>query len=773
MDLFNLFVEKYEAGLWTEAMQVLLPNPNLQYDSLSAENKFLPYLVNFADACVFRNGYAFNHASRAIHILLDTSKMLKLVYAAFIQVLLQDDLIHRLLTREPFTIKEFQTLPDQMKQFFILLKNGYLANEEKIKECRNYLPQRYRELFAKKLEVFKGWELLNKQRPEFCTILDGKHWLFHIPWIPYAYPLEPNQIEHVDPNKIPLIFYEPLQRCDHEVFFKPFRGKEMILAIETLAHLFQMLQFPAMHALLQDPKTFIYVMEFYPEDQFRAQGFPFGHAKEIQPFFMSARPHLEAFVPALSAGFQPFFMDAKKGEGLYDIAKKVLFNILAERYGKSRCIPLNVETGLQSWNRDTQRSGSKKGFDLNLPKIDYLAELIEEKKSKRQSRPFNPTQKIRLTHVVPQIVDGGHAPTKLLKVLCENGDTTLFDISIISTERMIDHIMNYPPANYVSTSSLLRGTQTIKALNQLGIPVWIDEASSTFESTIDNVGMTLSKLKTDIVVFHGPDEINQLVSASCDVPFKIFFEHGTPPSHGCFDFLILGTEEAYTQNQSRFQQMGMESCYLPFAIDLRKDWKEELVSRKELGLPEEAFVMTTISSHLETRVTPEMKEAIVKILQRCPQAYYAPMGKINDPDQFLTLFKKYEITDKVKILGNVKNPSHYARSMNLYLNEFPFGSCLGMLDAMAAGCPVVSMYEETGPQQGRYAGTFMGLDHVIKNGRVQDYIDLTCQLIQNKDMYNEWSTYTLQQYEKRVDVKQYVRDIELFIKGFIELKKDK
>ncbi len=134
----------------------------------------------------------------------------------------------------------------------------------------------------------------------------------------------------------------------------------------------------------------------------------------------------------------------------------------------------------------------------------------------------------------------------------------------------------------------------------------------------------------------------------------------------------------------------------------------------QLGLPSGTKVLTTISNNLENRLTNEMCLAIAEILQSCPDACYAPMGRVDDEGKLRRFFRQHKVEDRIFFLGSVSKPSQYARSMHIYLNEFPFGSCLGMLDAMAAGCPVVSMYDMKGPPQARYGGDYFGLERVSR-----------------------------------------------------------
>ncbi|HMY67215.1 MAG TPA: hypothetical protein PL163_11225, partial [Leptospiraceae bacterium] len=89
-----------------------------------------------------------------------------------------------------------------------------------------------------------------------------------------------------------------------------------------------------------------------------------------------------------------------------------------------------------------------------------------------------------------------------------------------------------------------------------------------------------------------------------------------------FDFYIISTQEGYDQNQERFKKCGAAAKVLLFSIDVRQEWRLQPYSKQELGLPENSFVMTTISNHLDTRLSTAMCRAVGEILQRCPEAVY-------------------------------------------------------------------------------------------------------------------------------------------------------
>ena len=179
--------------------------------------------------------------------------------------------------------------------------------------------------------------------------------------------------------------------------------------------------------------------------------------------------------------------------------------------------------------------------------------------------------------------------------------------------------------------------------------------------------------------------------------------------------------------------------------------------------------MTTISNYLENRMSPAFFSAIHSILRDNPHAIYAPMGPILNPEEFQKKFDAAGIGNQLMMMGAVINPSNIARCMDLYLNEFPFGSGLAILDAMASGMPIISMYNETGPEQGKYGGVYFGLDHVIKTGSLADYINLACELIQDTEKYQVWVKYTLKRYEFFSNTENFCYKFEKIIEHLVEV----
>lgn len=750
MNIRDQFLELYAQGLTVEALQKILVSPRICYDSLSSDDDLLFHIVNYVDAGVHK-GYVEH---------LTTSRTLRTILRDDHIILLEQLKIEEVLARCFFANKDAikkSDLPEYMKNFFHLFKDNVSENKEQIEILINAFPRNLQEILKSKTAVAESLEYIKKTRDSFWKFITENQGSYKQPWHAFTYDCV---LEMTSPKSegIPIVNFIPHKQIVK--YLVEYQKREMIVLFESKASLFQMLQFQELKPLLSSRTILFYVLDEYPTKQLEVQNFRFAENKHLypvnfdvsDPLINNQKILLKLLEEALK---QP--QDQNISDSLYYVGTEIFFQSESIKYGKKRCIAQKVENALLRWHDVHKTSLSKDTMLLWEPR-DYFLELVESASLKRKIQAEkNP--KTRLVHIVPQIVDEGHAPTKLLQNLCLYADLVSYDLYVIASERSANHPTSYPTASYVSESSLIRGSKTIALLQTRGISVAVAADSSTYEEGIAFIQQMCDEWKIDTAVFHGPDEMNTLASAASGSTLRVFFDHGTLPEYFCFDLYILSTLEAQNYLQ-KFLPLKTPALVLNYCMDARKDWDESPFRKTDMGLPEDCFAMTTISNHLDDRLTDQMCHAIGHILQRCPRAVYAPMGKFSKESIWRLIFATYGVNDRVFFLGNVRNPSQYARSMDLYLNEFPFGSGISILDAMAAGCPVVSMYQADGPQQGRYGATYFGLDRVVKSGLIDDYVDLACKLINDRAFYKEWSEHALLQYQKHSDLKEYVKSFE-------------
>lgn len=754
-DLFDLFINQYEQGNPLQAFQLILTSPEIEYDRLTSTQKIFPYLVNYVDASIFKSPAEAYIANRTLHQLLSSDKRLAVIYGRFLEILQEESLL---------------------MAFFMT------NTKEEIQNALSAAPSHYQVFIEEKLKLLQFWDSFKHAKPELSVVIERQQKMELLqPWQIFSYSIITPIPELAEKGRTPVIFLEPTAHFDYEPFLANLSGQEALFIFESIQTFMQMLQFPAVKQALIESTHLTYILSLYPASQLDAQGASKIQFQPLQPIMGVKRQVIQETMPlflnllqrSLHQSQEELERETPLSNWLYRVSKRILFNIQEQRYGESRCLALNIAQSYDEWF-DPHKGLPPVEANLGTPSKDYFGKKISQLESQRQARSFSPHHKVRLAHVVPQIVDRGHAPTRLLKNLICYSDKAWFDILLISSERLTDHPLDYPTALYASESSNQRGMGTLKFLwEHRKINIVINDSEMTYEQSAYHIAQILENQAIDIVIFHGPDEINTLCSAVTNVPMRVLFDHGSLPHYFCFDLAILSTEEAFRKHRQEYRQMGMESCPLEFSIDVREGWLPLPFKKEELGLLSGSFVMTTISNHLDNRLSLEMCQAIGEILQDCPNAYYAPMGQVKHPERFYSIFDEYGVSSRVIFLGSKGNPSQCARSMELYLNEFPFGSGLGMLDAMAAGCPVVSMYDEQGPQQARYGEIYFGTDWVIKSGKKEEYVKLACQLIKDPKLYQAWSEHAKVMYNKRSDVRQYVKTFEKILEKFIDYKEEK
>ncbi len=168
------------------------------------------------------------------------------------------------------------------------------------------------------------------------------------------------------------------------------------------------------------------------------------------------------------------------------------------------------------------------------------------------------TQRKRIVHVVPQIVDGGHAPSLLLENLLLNHDLNRFEPFLISTERLQFRPFEYPHTMGFSASSYDRGQERLNKFHRKGITIRILDAALTLERSAEDVASILSQWESRCSHFHGPDVINTMCAQLTDTPRKILYEHGTPPRYPGYDTVIASAPAAAEVYKDLFQQLQLK-----------------------------------------------------------------------------------------------------------------------------------------------------------------------------------------------------------------------
>ena len=163
-------------------------------------------------------------------------------------------------------------------------------------------------------------------------------------------------------------------------------------------------------------------------------------------------------------------------------------------------------------------------------------------------------------------------------------------------------------------------------------------------------------------------------------------------------FLARYTDAQITINQEdyaaaqKFPLRG-KAYYVPgIGVDVQKIASvqvDRVAKRKELGIPQDAFVFISVGELNENK----NHSTVIRALARTdiPNSYYLICGEGKLKQQHFELAQKLGISEKVKLLGFRTDVSEILRACDCFVfPSFREGLSVSLMEAMAAGLPCIA-----------------------------------------------------------------------------------
>jgi hypothetical protein len=117
------------------------------------------------------------------------------------------------------------------------------------------------------------------------------------------------------------------------------------------------------------------------------------------------------------------------------------------------------------------------------------------------------------------------------------------------------------------------------------------------------------------------------------------------------------------------------------------------LTRADIGLPQEAFVVVTAGNRLEMEIDPEIAEVIGTAMEANPKMVWMMMGVRNPEKIKETLGTRFEpMADRVHFNGYVREIGDYLSLSDVYANPRRTGGAVSMALAVYGQTPVLSFY---------------------------------------------------------------------------------
>ncbi|MCH8499096.1 MAG: glycosyltransferase [Marinobacter sp.] len=112
--------------------------------------------------------------------------------------------------------------------------------------------------------------------------------------------------------------------------------------------------------------------------------------------------------------------------------------------------------------------------------------------------------------------------------------------------------------------------------------------------------------------------------------------------------------------------------------------------RKELGIPEDAFVVGTVSRLDPVKNQAMMLRAFKLFLDQCPRGWLLMVGDGPDRQMLETLAQELSIAHRMTFTGFIKAPANHLAMMEVFLlSSHTEGTSMTLLEAMSLGIPAI------------------------------------------------------------------------------------
>jgi glycosyltransferase involved in cell wall biosynthesis len=717
----NSFIAEYTNDRPIQALSYLFSSPDTCLEDLDRGDPLSTKLVNYAHSLAFgvKKDRAFS-SKELLKTLPKSEKWNKL--RSLIQIHCQST---------PITHPVSQFIEDLENS---LERKTYQPNSTPL--SYSFLNKGEKKYLTPSLHFYRNYiYFLHSSKSRFPTLQ-----LFLLPLFPLSYQVPKNLLQALNkpfPKQHTLVLCIQNYALNWKKLYSQFFTKRVLLCFPSTLHFLHSFQFPYFSAFLLKKNTELLLFDW-----------PWHHTQLSGPYH---------FFP--SQNLNKEWKYSLENENNIESLREYSRHLSDEYYSNHLGVARQASYFRVSQAHKNSEMAHFSSSPISPPSLKLNAYLNKYKRTNmRRIRKSK-----RVAHIVPQYIEGvNHAPSQLLNSLLKYSPS--YKHHIFTSEYFMLRSTEYPYDRffqniYISAPhSEQRSHKKQNFLHKYNISLIQNSGTHSYKKTARDISIQLSEMEIDYAIFHEDNPIHLLIAQECDVPVKIYMEHGTVPIVDFFDAMILNHP-----NEIPYYSFSNTKLFANInQVDVSKRWLKTLTPKTQWGIPEEAVVLCTVSNRLG-RLSFTMIQLVIQLLKKHPEVYYLTIG--NDfPVQFFS--KDPEIMKRIINLGPQEYAPHFIRSADIYLNDFPIGGGLTIIEAMAAGLPIVSFYNENGLPPSRHVGHYFGKENCIFYGDTQGYLELASKLISCKKMRTDWKKKSLNAYQKMNSPQKYGKNLEQILNQF-------
>ena len=425
-----------------------------------------------------------------------------------------------------------------------------------------------------------------------------------------------------------------------------------------------------------------------------------------------------------------------------------------------------LEAFYAGWFHDGQKLNIKFGQDISfLEKVaktyGNIAKCYQpEYAITTASQQPRATQKLNIAHIVGNIVDDTHSPTKILKSFIKHHNYERFKVRVYSSEINCQRKRPKFLLQIVSGDSYQRGAKTLNYFKERDIPFYAAPLDGSYIDSALDLAESLREDEIDVALFHSSIAcvIEWLVAYWRVAEVQININMGLPMFTPGIDCVTYFAESTFKGDLKYWEKRGIKSCLMSSGVDIDEENKGEPPDRLEFNIPAQGIILSTSGNHLPARMSNEFLKVISKILKGSKDTYYLIIGE-GDFSRQKEFFEKENVMDRIRFTGVRWDVPVLIKMIDIYLNEFPAGGGMSVLEAMAAKKPAVDMrYSD---EHLHSAGaSLVGPDFTIEGKDYEGYVRKVLKLIKDSGFRKESGRKMRKRYEELFSAERMVREFE-------------
>lgn len=368
-------------------------------------------------------------------------------------------------------------------------------------------------------------------------------------------------------------------------------------------------------------------------------------------------------------------------------------------------------------------------------------------------------ERLRLAHVVCQLVDGGHAPSREMMSFLRYADRARFDVLLVITEAIARH-PEPGEQRYVSQPSAKRAPRRLREIEQaLGIPVLMPPQVRNYAADAALLHRLLAGRRVDVAFFHGSiaTPTDWLLCAWQAAPWQVDLGFGVPLHCPRVDYQFFEVEATMERLAFLCRERGIGYGYAGAGHDAGEIEAAEPLPRGQLGVPGDHVLLGTIGNHLPKRMSERFCRTVAGVLSRFERATYFVIGP-GDFGPQRQWFGPLVAQQRVRFVGPTREPARWTKTLDVYLNEYPAGGGFAVADAMAAGVPVVCMkVDDSSLATAGYA--WVGAENAVEPPSDAAYADRLASLLRDADQRRALGQRLRRRFEERFEIRRWVQSL--------------